>query len=52
MLPFWAVSTYLFWQFDVAEGVADDPIAVLAALFHDAVYYHVDGGISDLQREL
>ena len=38
-------------QFDVAEGVADDPIAVLAALFHDCVYYHVDGGISDLQRQ-
>lgn len=37
--------------FDVAEGVADDPIAILAALFHDCVYYHVDGGISDLQWE-
>jgi hypothetical protein len=36
-------------QFDVAEGVADDPIAVLAALFHDSVYFHVDGGISKLQ---
>ena len=36
--------------FDVAEGVADDPIAILAALFHDCVYYHVDGGISVLQR--
>jgi hypothetical protein len=37
--------------FDVSEGVPDDPIAILAALFHDCVYYHVDGGISDMQRE-
>lgn len=37
--------------FDVAQGVADDPIAVLASLFHDCVYYHVDGGLSDMQRE-
>ena len=38
-------------QFDVAQGVADDPIAVLASLFHDCVYYHVDGGLSQLQLE-
>uniref|UniRef100_A0A7S3KX30 Uncharacterized protein n=1 Tax=Amphora coffeiformis TaxID=265554 RepID=A0A7S3KX30_9STRA len=37
--------------FDVAEGVADDPIAILAAIFHDCVYYHVDGRVSDLQRQ-
>eukprot|EP00522_Entomoneis_paludosa_P012864 CAMPEP_0172443088 /NCGR_PEP_ID=MMETSP1065-20121228/3402_1 /TAXON_ID=265537 /ORGANISM="Amphiprora paludosa, Strain CCMP125" /LENGTH=538 /DNA_ID=CAMNT_0013193183 /DNA_START=65 /DNA_END=1681 /DNA_ORIENTATION=+ len=38
--------------FDVAEGVdADDPIAIIAALFHDCVYYHVDGGLSELQYD-
>ena len=37
--------------FDVASGVSDDPLAVLAALFHDSVYFHVDGGLSDLQRQ-
>jgi hypothetical protein len=35
----------------VAAGVADDPIAVLASLFHDSVYFHVDGGLTDLQRQ-
>jgi hypothetical protein len=48
---------------DVANGLMDnndddddnidkhlnDPIAILAALFHDCVYYHVDGGLSQLQ---
>jgi hypothetical protein len=29
-----------------------DPIAVLAALFHDTVYYHVDGGLSEKQRTI
>jgi hypothetical protein len=28
-----------------------DPIAILAALFHDCVYYHVDGGLSELQQK-
>mmetsp|Transcript_14832 Transcript_14832/g.35580 ORF Transcript_14832/g.35580 Transcript_14832/m.35580 type:complete len:521 (-) Transcript_14832:1722-3284(-) len=38
--------------FDVAEGLeADDPIATIAALFHDCVYYHVDGGLSELQYD-
>eukprot|EP00527_Entomoneis_sp_CCMP2396_P000853 CAMPEP_0198140930 /NCGR_PEP_ID=MMETSP1443-20131203/4013_1 /TAXON_ID=186043 /ORGANISM="Entomoneis sp., Strain CCMP2396" /LENGTH=528 /DNA_ID=CAMNT_0043803509 /DNA_START=64 /DNA_END=1650 /DNA_ORIENTATION=- len=38
--------------FDVAENlIIDEPIAVIAALFHDCVYYHVDGGLSDLQYE-
>ena len=38
--------------FDVAEGLKEeDPIAVIAALFHDCVYYHVDGGLSDLQYD-
>ena len=29
-----------------------DPIAVLAALFHDVVYYHVDGGLTLQQYQL
>ncbi|KAL7558530.1 hypothetical protein ACA910_008124 [Epithemia clementina (nom. ined.)] len=38
--------------FDVAQGLDDeDPISVIAALFHDCVYYHVDGGLSDLQYD-
>ena len=38
--------------FDVAEGMdEEDPIGVIAALFHDCVYYHVDGGLSDLQYD-
>ena len=40
--------------FDVAQpldGDDEDPIAIIAALFHDCVYYHVDGGLSDLQYD-
>jgi len=32
--------------------VAQDPIAVLAALFHDVVYYHVDGGLTKSQLNI
>ncbi|MCG8421121.1 MAG: hypothetical protein MJE77_24640 [Proteobacteria bacterium] len=32
--------------FEISE-TADDPIELLAALFHDAVYYQIDGGLSD-----
>ena len=36
--------------FDVVEKLEqEDPIAIIAALFHDCVYYHVDGGLSELQ---
>jgi len=34
--------------FDVSHNLTD-PIAVLGALFHDCVYYHVDGGLSQKQ---
>jgi hypothetical protein len=35
--------------FDISRNLTD-PIAVLAALFHDCIYYHVDGGLTPLQR--
>ena len=39
--------------FDLAEPFkASDPIAVISAFFHDIVYYHVDGGLSDIQTEI
>jgi len=36
--------------FDVAENLTD-PVAILAALFHDCVYYNIDGGLSKMQAE-
>jgi hypothetical protein len=35
--------------FDISRNLRD-PVAVLAALFHDCVYYHVDGGLTGLQQ--
>lgn len=37
--------------FDVA-GDSDDPLFVLAAVFHDTIYYRSDGGLSPAQAEL
>jgi hypothetical protein len=37
--------------FDISENLLEDPLAVLAALFHDCVYHHVDGGLSEKQSE-
>jgi hypothetical protein len=35
--------------FDISRNL-NDPVAVLAALFHDCIYYHVDGGLTPRQR--
>jgi hypothetical protein len=35
--------------FDISRNLTD-PVAVLAALFHDCIYYHVDGGLTEHQR--
>jgi len=37
--------------FDISQDLKD-PIEILAALFHDCVYYHVDGGLSKRQAEI
>lgn len=37
--------------FDISKNLSD-PIAILAALFHDCVYFHVDGGLSDKQQAI
>jgi hypothetical protein len=37
--------------FDVIQNLTD-PVCILAALFHDCVYYHVDGGLSDRQLSI
>jgi hypothetical protein len=37
--------------FDVA-GDSQDPLLILAAMFHDTVYYQVDGGLPDKQVDL
>jgi hypothetical protein len=37
--------------FDISRELTD-PIAVLSAFFHDCIYYHVDGGLSENQAEL
>lgn len=37
--------------FDISKDLKD-PIEILAALFHDCVYYHVDGGLSKRQAEI
>lgn len=34
--------------FDISQNI-HDPVAVLAALFHDCVYYNIDGGLSTVQ---
>ena len=36
--------------FDISKDL-EDPIAILAALFHDCIYYNIDGGLSDNQAE-
>jgi hypothetical protein len=36
--------------FDISRNLTD-PVAVLAALFHDCIYYHVDGGLTERQRK-
>lgn len=35
--------------FDISKDL-EDPIAILAALFHDCVYYNIDGGLSTVQQ--
>jgi hypothetical protein len=37
--------------FDIIEGW-DDAIGILAAYFHDCIYYTVDGGLSPIQAEV
>lgn len=37
--------------FDICQEL-DDPIAILAACFHDCIYYHVDGGLTRVQTRL
>ena len=37
--------------FDISDGF-DDPILVLAALFHDVIYIHVDGGLTQMQARI
>lgn len=37
--------------FDIAQNETD-PILVLAAFFHDCIYYHVDGGFSKYQASI
>ena len=37
--------------FDISRNLRD-PIAILAALFHDCVYYHVDGGLTEIQEKI
>ena len=37
--------------FDISRNLRD-PIAILAALFHDCVYYHVDGGLTEVQEHI
>lgn len=37
--------------FDISKNLTN-PIGVLAALFHDLIYYNVDGGLSPLQMEM
>ena len=36
--------------FDISKHIVD-PIAILAALFHDCIYYNIDGGLSKVQDE-
>lgn len=36
--------------FDISNG-SDDPLLIVAAYFHDVIYYHVDGCLSPLQEE-
>jgi hypothetical protein len=38
--------------FVVAQPFTSNPIAVLAALFHDTIYVHVDGGLSPQQTQI
>ena len=37
--------------FDISQQL-DDPVAILAACFHDCIYYHVDGGLTPIQAYL
>lgn len=36
--------------FDISKNLVD-PITILAALFHDCIYYNIDGGLSKIQDE-
>eukprot|EP00797_Seminavis_robusta_P005958 Sro139_g065160.2 (482) ;mRNA; r:80064-81509 len=39
--------------FDISDDFSeDDPIAVLAAMFHDCIYYNVDGGLNEHQKQV
>jgi len=37
--------------FDISRDMTD-PVPILAALFHDCVYYHVDGGFTERQLRI
>jgi hypothetical protein len=37
--------------FDISKNITD-PIGIIAALFHDCIYYNVDGGLSPLQMDM
>ena len=37
--------------FDISKDLRD-PICILAAFFHDCIYYHVDGGLSEVQERI
>lgn len=37
--------------FDISRNITD-PIGIIAALFHDCIYYNVDGGLSPIQMEM
>jgi hypothetical protein len=36
----------------ICQGLENNPIAILAACFHDCIYYNVDGGLTPIQAKL
>lgn len=38
--------------FEISKDFSENPIAVLAAMFHDCIYYNVDGALSPMQEEV
>ncbi|KAG7352593.1 hypothetical protein IV203_008641 [Nitzschia inconspicua] len=36
----------------ISQGLENNHIAILAACFHDCIYYHVDGGLTTMQAKL
>lgn len=36
----------------ISQGLENNHIAILAACFHDCIYYHVDGGLTQIQADL